>query len=76
MSAISDWPAIATVIEEDQVVAGEKKLTDDLIGGYLNPMEHVSALAQQQLLKLGAENQMVRNSTKAKATRKNFEGRS
>jgi RNA polymerase primary sigma factor len=50
MSAISDWPAtVATVIEEwDQVVAGEKKLTD-LISGYLNPMEHVpSALAQQQ----------------------------
>ena len=50
MSAISDWPAtVAAVIEEwDQVVAGEKKLTD-LISGYLNPMEHVpSALAQQQ----------------------------
>ena len=50
MSATSDWPAtVATVIEEwDQVVAGEKKLTD-LISGYLNPMEHVpSALAQQQ----------------------------
>lgn len=50
MSAISDWPStVAAVIEEwDQVVAGEKKLTD-LISGYLNPMEHVpSALAQQQ----------------------------
>ncbi|MDA8647287.1 RNA polymerase sigma factor RpoD [Porticoccaceae bacterium] len=50
MSAISDWPAtVSAVIEEwDQVVAGEKKLTD-LISGYLNPMEHVpSALAQQQ----------------------------
>ena len=50
MSAVSDWPStVAAVIAEwDQVLAGERKLTD-LINGYLNPMEHVpSALAQQQ----------------------------
>ena len=50
MSAVSDWPStVATVIAEwDNVLAGERKLTD-IISGYLNPMEHVpSALAQQQ----------------------------
>ncbi|MDB2555065.1 RNA polymerase sigma factor RpoD [Porticoccaceae bacterium] len=50
MSAVSDWPTtVAAVIAEwDNVVAGERKLTD-IISGYLNPMEHVpSALAQQQ----------------------------
>ena len=50
MSAVSDWPStVAAVIAEwDQVLAGERKLTD-LISGYLNPMERVpSALAQQQ----------------------------
>ena len=50
MSAVSDWPStVAKVIAEwDNVLAGERKLTD-IISGYLNPMEHVpSALAQQQ----------------------------
>ena len=50
MSAVSDWPStVATVIAEwDNVLAGERKLTD-IISGYLNPMEHVpSAMAQQQ----------------------------
>ena len=62
MSAVSDWPStVATVIAEwDQVLAGERKLTD-LISGYLNPMEHVpSALAQQQAAE-AAEAERVAN---------------
>ena len=62
MSAVSDWPStVAAVIAEwDQVLAGERKLTD-LISGYLNPMEHVpSALAQQQAAE-AAEAERVAN---------------
>jgi RNA polymerase primary sigma factor len=62
MSAVSDWPStVGEVIAEwDQVLIGERKLTD-LISGYLNPMEHVpSALAQQQAAE-AAEAERVAN---------------
>ena len=65
MSAVSDWPTtVAAVIAEwDNVVAGERKLTD-IISGYLNPMEHVpSALAQQQAVEAAEAEKLANGET-------------
>ncbi len=76
MSAVSDWPTtVAAVIAEwDNVVAGERKLTD-IISGYLNPMEHVpSALAQQQAAEAAEAEKLANGETPDEDEEEEFEG--
>ena len=62
MSAVAEWPStVATVIAGwDKVIAGDKKLTD-LISGYLNPMEHVPSVLEQQQAAEAAEAERIAN---------------